>query len=301
MYSFDSIICLIGEQPLANFIPILDYNPKTAILLYTNRTVSVCNRLKDLLTNKYSIKSIAEKIEAYEDISKISENIIEVIQKHLPETNNAIFNITGGTKIMSIGCYEAARQLKAPMCYLKSEDLKSYLFIYYWEGNILRSTDKEIKETLSLDDYLKLHVGTYSEEDFKNPFENIVCSALTETFGQKDSFEIKKSVRLTPSLEIDLILCYSNNFGIIEAKTGNKAKSKEAIDQLNTAGGREYLGTYTRKILVINCKYPKNNSALARERNIKVIELINSNDKGLDSADKQLLLAEISKELGIRD
>ena len=97
------------------------------------------------------------------------------------------------------------------------------------------------------------------------------------------------SICLSTSLEVDLVFRIDNQIGIAEVKTGRKALSKEGIDQLNTAAGREYLGTYTKKFLIIDREYEQNNKILAKERNIHVIELKDSNVNYLTPSDEVFL------------
>jgi hypothetical protein len=59
--------------------------------------------------------------------------------------------------------------------------------------------------------------------------------------------------------------------GIAEAKA-NKA-SKEGLDQLTMAGGREYLGTYTSKFLIVGNTMGLGLKQLAEARGIQTIEL----------------------------
>jgi hypothetical protein len=119
---------------------------------------------------------------------------------------------------------------------------------------------------------LKIHTGskyTYKEDTEK--YEKLVYNIL---YGKVD--EIMKNVCLAESLEVDLVFRIGNQVGIAEIKTKNKARTKVGIDHLNTAGAREYLGIYTKKFYIADREYPSNNKELAKERNITVIELINS-------------------------
>ena len=97
------------------------------------------------------------------------------------------------------------------------------------------------------------------------------------------------------SLEIYLIIRVGNQFGIAEIKTGREARRKKGINQLNTAAGRDHLGIYTKKFLFVNCYYPENNMLLAKERNIKVVELTNSTNEIIAPED-QIKLRTIVRE-----
>lgn len=109
--------------------------------------------------------------------------------------------------------------------------------------------------------------------------------------------EIARNISLGPALEVDLIFRVGNQIGIAEVKTGRTAQSKVGIDQLNTAAGREYLGTYIKKFLIINCAYPENNSLLAQERNIHVVELTGNGDNAIAPEDQEKLKKAVLQQM----
>ena len=99
---------------------------------------------------------------------------------------------------------------------------------------------------------------------------------------------------------MDLVLRCGNNIGIAEVKTGKKARTKEGIDQLNTAAEQRFLGTYTAKMLIVDRKYPGGNLSLAKAHRIEVIELLsfsNSENGDLSDEDKEKLVAKVCKIL----
>ncbi|MBE7557389.1 MAG: hypothetical protein HS126_40645 [Anaerolineales bacterium] len=104
-------------------------------------------------------------------------------------------------------------------------------------------------------------------------------------------------------MDIDLVVRIGNQVGIIEAKTGGKGRKKEGIDQLNTAGGRAYLGTYTKKFLIVDSSWEilSNLSDLAKVRDIVVIELPSYGEtKQLADADRERLIQTIRTNLGAK-
>jgi hypothetical protein len=63
-------------------------------------------------------------------------------------------------------------------------------------------------------------------------------------------------------------------------------KPKQGIDQLNTAGGREYLGTYAIRVLINGRTLSPDIKTLAQERGVKLIELPGYCDNRLSENDK---------------
>jgi hypothetical protein len=88
--------------------------------------------------------------------------------------------------------------------------------------------------------------------------------------------------------------------GIAEVKLGDLAGRgpKAGLDQLAMAGGREYLGTYTAKFLIVARKQQPGILTLARERGIDVIELPRPDDaQPLTRVQADMLAARIRARL----
>mgnify|MGYP001381101264 CR=1 FL=1 len=294
--NIQTLHCLIGEQQISNLIPIRHINPDQIVLWYTDRTQRRCESLEKAFKAE-NINCIAEKISPYDLRSIISD-----IEKHIAKSsqvdlNKIMFNITGGTKFMAIGSFLVCQKYNIPFCYLQSEGGKNYLYLYTWEDNtpILKETF-QISSIINLDEYIKIHVGEYKRKDEHNYYEQLIISCIKDKVD-----EMISNIYLEEALEVDLIFRIGNRIGIAEIKTKNKATKKEGIDQLSTAGGREYFGTYTKKFLIVDREYPENNKDLAVVRDIKVIELKNSpgdtEDAKIDENDKELLVNTILEEM----
>ncbi len=98
-------LCLVSDQQIVNIIPILyeDTRPQVVLLL-VSRTMKakseiLKNCLKDLGCRVYS-----RTIEDY-DISSIKDQVLQALQQFKDKT--VALNITGGTKIMALGAFEA--------------------------------------------------------------------------------------------------------------------------------------------------------------------------------------------------
>jgi|LSQX01.3.fsa_nt_gb hypothetical protein len=296
LQNIETLHCLIGEQQISNFIPILHINPEQVVLWYTDRTNKRVEFLEKVLKEK-NINCIAEKISAYDLM-----NIIKDIEKSIKKDNQikfdkVIFNLTGGTKLMALGSFLVCQKYNIPFCYLQSEGGKNYLYSYIWKDIWPKLEETiEISSNIRLEDYIRIHVGGFKQKEEKTYYEKLVIKSVEDIVD-----EIISNIYLEEALEVDMIFRIGNQVGIAEIKTRNRATKKEGIDQLNTAGGREYFGTYTKKFLIVDREYPENNKELAAVRGITVIELKNSpanvEDVKIDEKDKNFLIQTIVNEM----
>ena len=103
------LINLIGEQPIPNLLPILHFKPEKTIVLHTQKTMSVANRLKKIVNNVELIKT-----EPY----NFSYNL-KKLRAAYNKNDEYIFNITGGTKIMSVAMFQFALETNSKVVYLE--------------------------------------------------------------------------------------------------------------------------------------------------------------------------------------
>lgn len=192
MNRYSIMFCFVGEQPIANLIPIKHLNPENVILCVTDRTKEKGNLLRDIIKGKSSI----ETIEPY-NINEISKQLTDLVddkkQKVVSEyASKIVFNLTGGTKPMVFAGLLTCQKNNSPFCYLQSEGGKSILYTYQWKNN--KPTLKiraELPDIIELHEYIRVHVGSFVQESMKK-YERIVWNCLK---GEVD--EIMHNVRLT--------------------------------------------------------------------------------------------------------
>lgn len=265
-------LALVGEQPMPVLLTDRYLKPERTILVCTGRTLSVAERLCALLTHA----TICQIEDAY-DISKINTRLAAAIKAH---SSPVIINLTGGTKIMSLAAFLLAMQQNLEFVYLESERSPSVLGRFVLHQGSLRSTHTTLDRALiTADDYVRAHVSDYdaqgySREDsggisFGGELERAVHQALAS------EFEVLVGVRPKHGggqVEIDLILRSGNQVAIAEVKVGGTSeRPKHGIDQLSTAGAREYFGTYTTRFLILANRPSNKIATLAKERSINVI------------------------------
>jgi hypothetical protein len=288
------MICLVGEQPVPNVLPIRHYRSQQVLLVHSDFTRRVTDNLQRFLQGECATLSC--DVPAYEMVQAQHDLAQRLCQPDC-QGANFIFNVTGGTKPMSLAAFRLAQELSAPVIYLQSEGSQSLLYCY--EFNNARLVLRErllIKESLTIGDYLKAHgfLNNVPRNTQPEAFEQVVLNTLQPHLSQ-----IIVGQSLGPNLEIDLMLRCQNQFGIAEVKAGKKAERIDGIHQLNTASQRDYLGTYTKRFLIVDRPLGSNNRELARAHNIVVIELHSYCTSGaLSGADSNHLVSEVTKILG---
>ena len=294
-----TMIALVGEQPMPVLLPALHLKPNETILVATTGSETVAQRLTKLIKSSRYIK-----VSPYEIMTTI-----EILDKELTGKKDIIFNLTGGTKTMAIAAFDLVTRTKAEFVYFQTEKetvLKRYQSSE--QGLKLKVREKNLPDLISAADYLNAHLPGFRQEGFSKDefgqlniggkFEKCVYDAL-----KKNGFEILAGVRpegVGDQIEIDLVIRLGNRVGIAEVKMGDKEgkRPKSGIDQLSTAGSREYLGTYTNKFLILANRLPKSLLKLAGEKKVTVIEDLNYlEDKPLSTKDTERLANLVKEKL----
>jgi len=291
------MISLVGEQPIPNLLAVLYEQPQRVVLVCTERTRVVSKRLGLLLKERgISVEDKPVDVDAY-DMAEIESKLKGIIGEKSWSPDKIVFNLTGGTKPMALAAYRLAEQLSGPFLYVQSEGKKSVVYHYRFSerGPELEKAG-EVPPVLDIDIYLRAHphLGKYSESQPKNEFEQMVFEVLRTGLD-----EVKTSVKPTGlgGIEIDLVLRCGNHVGIAEVKTGGKARKKEGVEQIITAAEQRFLGTYTKKFLILDREYESNNRKLAMAHGITVIELPSAQDGELSKEDAEKLTHTVKTEL----
>lgn len=286
-----AMLALVGEQSQPNFIPVLHYKPACVIFVYTTKTDTTYKNQKKVL-EKRNIKVYGIQTDPY-DIAAI----VQAINKRLAEIakqsdvmaqslKSLVFNLTGGTKIMSLAAYQVAARIQAPVIYFQSEKGKSIVDYYSWQDHQLsRQRQEELPEYLHLEDVLELHLGPRKDPKGGEMW-NVKRPARLSGDGHKLELAIAQTLKdhgyetlcgvedRSGSLDIDVMIRYHNRIGIIEAKSSEKGvvEDLEAIQQLSAT--KNFLrGTYTQPFMVINSKSNANQQMVCKLLGISIISL----------------------------
>ena len=264
------LVSLIGEQPIPNLLPLRYFKPSACLGVHSDYTEKAAARLATLTKGLVEIWLL--KVNAY-DIRAIRDSLTAEIQGRGILPQEMLLNLTGGTKPMSLAAYLTAAELGAPVIYLQSEGRQSRLYTFS-PGNPALVEETCLPGLIIIDDYLRAHIDSITTRRTKpdqagHVFEQAVLDALRDVVD-----EIKPNVNLQGTVDLDMVVRCENQVGLVEAKLGSN-HLKMAIDQLNTAAGREYLGTYTQKFLVSDQDWSRFSDlkALAKSRQIVVVEL----------------------------
>ncbi|PDW04673.1 DUF1887 family protein [Candidatus Viridilinea mediisalina] len=262
---------LVGEQPLPNLLPVRFLEPHTTVLVPTDRTERVSQRLRGLLPQTRLLS-----VDPY-DIAQIEQKMQQDFDAQPQAYDQVVFNLTWGTKAMSIAAYRLAERLQMPFLYFQTEGRRSLLYRYVWNDSSqpILEHQQEIPGIISIQDYVQAHLGSYSvvgpAKNTGGAFEQAIAAALGDAVD-----EVVLGVKLSGALDVDLMVRIGNRVAVVEAKTGGASNSKKGIDQLNSIAGREYLGIYTAKFLVVDQRWDHTRSnlrELAEARNITLLEL----------------------------
>lgn len=287
-----ALILLCGEQPLPNLLPTRHLQPDMVALVHTSRTREIAERIGKLLSVQHHLCAV----DPYA-IPQIVETLEGFLTRHV-SGYEWLFNLTGGTKPMSIAALLIASRRKAPMVYFQTEGGRSLLYFYRIneQGDIELEKQEELLETICLNDYLRTQIGDYTSDRPRNKFEEKVYQTLQEI----TDLEILTSVRPQglEALEVDFVIRLGNQVGVIEAKTKG---AKSGIDQIQAVAEQRYLGTYVAKFLVSGERIDPNNRELAKAYHIELIELPSyGKTEDLNEEDKEELKQRIRERLGGR-
>ena len=248
------LLSLTGEQPIPNLLTARALQPDSSSLCYTESTRRFAANLSGILSHTELFP-----IDPY-DLERAVKQIGSLCTQH------TVINLTGGTKTMALAAYEVARRKQLPFVYLQSEGAATILHRYKIDrNNPLQVSSKALGSLITIPDYLRVHgLRPVSE---KGP-QNLQETALRDWL--KGQVEELYSNLVFDAFEIDLILRRGNMVAVLEAKM-KKKNDRSGIDQLNTITGRDYLGTYTGKILVVSKPLGAQLSRLADARHIQVV------------------------------
>jgi hypothetical protein len=269
------MIALVGEQPLPNFLLAQHEQHNALLLVYTSKTEPVYQKLKAALQSKAAIYELLT--DPYNVIIIIKDLKDKLAELKLPSHQSLIFNLTGGTKAMSLAAYHVAQQYNASIVYMESEGKHNQVFRYKWKQQQLQEPTSEIlRECIQLKDFFNMYLGIGARNwrvygpsaEIGGPLEKAVGDAL-----HAHGYEVMVGVRtMNRQIDIDVAIRSGNQFGIIEAKVGDDGRKLKGIQQLSTA--KRHLGTFTQQFYVITVTSTPDHKEIVDAANIKVITLL---------------------------
>ncbi|MBI5639743.1 MAG: DUF1887 family protein [Nitrospirae bacterium] len=150
-------VCLVSDQPIPNLTTVLQLKPDTVVLLVTEEKLAEAKRLEKIISH-HGISISSEKISAY-DLNNVISTCDGIIKKCA--SCEVSLNITGGTKIGTLGAFQSFYSAGKPIYYVNTKDAEI----------LLLSPDEKkfkIEAAVSVKDYLLAYgfkVKSYVKDD----------------------------------------------------------------------------------------------------------------------------------------
>lgn len=117
-----ALIQLISEQTMQNLLPLLAFQPEALFHLATPRTASRSGVISRAAARAgVTSRAISLTLSGMPSIPETSRAVAQAIDEARTQGMTAVVNFTGGTKLMSIGGYEAARAAGVPSFYADTD------------------------------------------------------------------------------------------------------------------------------------------------------------------------------------
>jgi len=292
------MIALVGEQPLPNFLLARHEHPDALLLVYTLKTESVYKKLKAALKSETAIHELLT--DPYNVIAIIKDLKDKLKEQEPASHQSLVFNLTGGTKAMSLAAYHVAQQRSASIVYMESEEKHNQVFRYELKQQQLQEPTSEIlPECIQLKDFFNVQLGSTNWREYGpsseegGPLEKAVGDTL-----RSHGYEVILGVKtMNRQIDIDVAVRSGNQFGIIETKIDRQGRSLNGIKQLSTA--KHHLGTFTQQFYVINVTPTPDHKEIVDAANIKVISLLDyrRGATSLSSSDIKELIKQVDEAL----
>ena len=292
------MIALVGEQPLPNFLLARHQHPDALLLVYTLKTDPVYEKLKATLQPGAAIYELLT--DPFDIITIIKDLKDKLAEPELAAHQSFVFNLTGGTKAMSLAAYHVAQQRNASIVYMESEGKHNQVFRYEWKQQQLQEpTSAILPESIQLKDFFNMYLGIGARNwgvygpstEIGGPLEKAIGDTL-HAYGYEVMIGVKTMNR---QIDIDVAVRSGNQFGIIEAKVGGDGRKLKGIQQLSTA--KRHLGTFTQQFYVITVTSTPDHKEIVDAANIKVISLLDYRQgaTSLSSSDTKELIRKVDE------
>ncbi len=180
-----TLIHLISEQPMANLLPLMAVRPDRVIQITSNQK-KFCDIAAHLerAAHTAGITATFEVLHLHSKNPQPSE-VATAIQPFASTSAITIANVTGGTKLMSLGAYLAASETSTPVLYCDTQE-KQFLLILGEDFPTPIKTFSEVAAELSVPIIMSAHGKAPDHWKFDS------ASATQVTFG-KLAWDIRSS------------------------------------------------------------------------------------------------------------
>lgn len=233
---------IISGQLHPNVIAIKKYKPDICVLFYTDNSSNLIINLTDVFKE---IKFENVKIDAW-DYYKIYETVKQTINNY--KDNELIVNFTCGTKIMSMACFNAAKELNVKNIYVNTEANEIIEYTNKQQKFVIE--EKEKIEEIFLLNGQKIETSNSSISKEYEKFYNFIINnyktyndfinSFAKVFNKQPLEKRKTEGRITDSL-----IKYDGNKGIVKFVFDGKTIYQDEAEGLEflsfvTGGWFEY-------------------------------------------------------------
>ena len=182
-YQVDTLFLLVGTNPLPNYVAasLLTRPDGKIVLLATNETYEIANRLRELLKKKFSALTMPEPYEIDNaDAVKIFSKVEQIVSE-IKQSRTIGLNYTGGTKAMAVHTYRAIESVQpnATFSYVDARTLEMNI-----ERGGLPTKHISIQRdcVIKLDDLVWLHGYNKSVTLRKDPISLTISQAILKVY-----------------------------------------------------------------------------------------------------------------------
>lgn len=269
------LVTLVGEQALPALLVARTLAPEQTVLVCTAHTQAVAERLVPLVRGETLVLGDAFRI----------DRIAATLRARLAGAlGAATFDVTGGTKPMSLAAFGLAAASGRPAVYVRTTGMQPVLSVYGHGPDgaaVLEATLPVPSDVLTLDDYLRAYVGHYDETgpatddtgavNEGGRFELAVAEAM-RTCCDEVLVGVKPGC-LGQQVDLDLVVRRGLRVGVVECKLARDRKvekPKQGLDQLMQATDRAAFGSHVVRMLVLGAPLNKSLQRLAEDRRVQV-------------------------------
>ncbi|MCP2041859.1 hypothetical protein L1281_002477 [Neisseria sp. HSC-16F19] len=153
MEKFDVHVCLVSDQAVPNFVPVLDadFRPQQVVLLVTPPMQAKADYLQEVMRTRCQVQVTQIPVASAYDMEQVGGRIVDLLYDM--DKAKVALNTTGGTKLMAIAAYDIFRDMGYPAFYFSAESNEVLLLGKQGKlGSQLLQPPK-----IKIEDYLRLH------------------------------------------------------------------------------------------------------------------------------------------------
>ncbi|WP_373746790.1 Card1-like endonuclease domain-containing protein [Neisseria dentiae] len=150
MKKFDVHVCLVSDQAVPNFVPVLDkdFRPQEVVLLVTEQMQAGADALAEVMRKSCGVKVRQLAVADAYDMAQVGERVFALLCDM--DKEQVALNVTGGTKLMAIAAFAMFKEAGYPSFYFTA-DSNEVLLLDNNERLLLQPPK------IKIEDYLMLH------------------------------------------------------------------------------------------------------------------------------------------------